>query len=97
MREGGKYGKHRRRELGTRAAHRWPVASLHHPLPGLGSRAHLCQAERSDSLSVIVKETRRKQVRERYQKTPITLTDNAGQTPSTAENSGGLYIHINTA
>ncbi len=51
----GKNGKHGRRELGARSAHRWPVASLHHPLPGLSSRAHLCQAERPDTLSVIVK------------------------------------------
>ncbi len=51
----GKSRKHGGRDLGARAAHRWPVASLHHPLPGLGSRAHLCQAERPDTLSVIVK------------------------------------------
>lgn len=55
-REGGENGKHRRREIGTRAAHRWPVAGLRHPLPGLGSRAHLCQAERPDPLSATVKD-----------------------------------------
>lgn len=74
-RGGGKYGKHRGRELGTRAAHRWPVASLHHPLPGLGSRAGPCQAERPDSISGTEKETHHKLVRERYQTSAITRTD----------------------
>lgn len=48
--------KAQKERIGRRAAHRWPVAGLRHPLSGLGSRAHLCQAERPDSVSVIVKD-----------------------------------------
>lgn len=33
----GKNGKQARREEGERAVIQWPVASLHHPLSGLGS------------------------------------------------------------
>lgn len=41
------------RELEARAPRRWPVANLHHPLPGPGSRAHLCQKERPATRSVM--------------------------------------------
>lgn len=53
--ERGREGKKERREVGARAAHRWPVASLHHPLHGPGSRLQLCLAEGPGALSVIVK------------------------------------------
>lgn len=54
VQERGREGKMENME-GARAAHGWPVASLHPLLPGPGSRAHLRQAERPDHLSVIVK------------------------------------------
>lgn len=90
----GKNGKHGRRELGARSARRWPVASLHHPLPGLGSRAHLCQAESPDILSVIVKGPSKTGLREAADIADHSDGTNTGQsTFSTVGNRVGLHPH----